>query len=166
MALSSIDYVGSGIAGPYSLPFHTPHSDLLLVTLDGVVQDVTDDWTTNAAITTLTFTSPVGVGVAIHIERVTPKTEAGIPVTFTDGAAITKQNLDDVVHHLQHQIQELQDFAEDLVGPQGPPGVDGADGAQGRDGAPGPEGEPGEDGPPGMPGRDGEGDESLSFLLS
>lgn len=190
MALSFVDYTAAG-AGPYFIPFHVPHSNLLLVTVDGVQKFYPADWTTNNAITQLTFTAPQFGD--LHIERVTPRTEAGIPVTYTDGAAITKQNLDDSLHHVQHQIQEITDDIDaleleiqDLVGPQGPAGANGApgeDGAPGEEGPPGPpgaagsigpmgpagspgaDGEPGEAGERGPAGPEGSGDEMFAFSL-
>jgi hypothetical protein len=151
MGLSFVEYTTSG-TGPYPVTFHLRRSLDLAVTLEGTPLAEGVDYTVDSSNLNVTLLAS-STGELLRLERDTPRTEAGIPVTFTQGAAITKANLDDTVHHLEHQIQELTDDFDDLPpGPQGPPGDDGAQGPPGDDGAQGP------------PGTDGVGDETSIFM--
>jgi len=126
MALSFVEYTTSG-AGPYPITFHAPRAADLVVTLDGDPLLITTDWTVDSGNLNLTLVVP-DVGGALKIARVTSLFDADLPVSFTDGAAITKPNLDDAVHDLNHKIQELDDALDEVTGDQGPPGDDGSPG--------------------------------------
>lgn len=132
MALSYVDYTTSGV-GPYPITFHVPRAEDLVVTLDGSPLLITTDWTVDSGNLNLTLVVS-DTGGDLRIARVTSLLDADLPVTFTEGAAITKPNLDDAVHDLNHKIQELDDALDNVtgdpgpVGPQGPAGPAGADG--------------------------------------
>lgn len=126
MALSYVDYTTSGV-GPYPITMHVPRAEDLVVTLDGVPLAITADWTVDTGNLNLTLVAP-STGAALRIARVTPLLDADLPVDFTEGAAITKANLDDAVHDLNHKIQELDDALDNVTGATGPPGADGSPG--------------------------------------
>jgi hypothetical protein len=131
MALSSVTYTATPGQTAFPVTFHLPVAEDLVVTVDLVELAITTDWTINAANTVVTLVVPAAGGETVVLQRVTSLLDADLPVTFTQGAAITKANLDDSVHDLNHKIQELADNQSDVTGPQGPPGPPGDDGAPG-----------------------------------
>ena len=147
MALAYVDYTTSGV-GPYPITMHVPRAQDLVVTLNGIPLLITVDWTVDSGNLNLTLVAS-STGGDLRIARVTPLLDANLPVSFTNGAAITKANLDDAVHDLNHKIQELDDGLDTVVGGVGPQG---------------PQGDPGDPGPQGDPGPAGAGDEQLIFM--
>lgn len=121
MAESFVEYTTSGV-GPYPITMHVPVGQDLVVTLDGAPLALTTGYTLDAGNLNLTLVAS-STGAALVITRVTPLADGDLPVTFTSGAAITKQNLDASVHDLNHKIQELYDQTQDLVGADGADGV-------------------------------------------
>jgi len=140
MALSSVTYTATPGQTAFPVTFHLPVALDLVVTVDDVVLALTTDYTINSANTVVTLVVPAAGGEVVVLARVTPLLDTDLPVTFTQGAAITKANLDDSIHDLNHKIQELADHTSDVTGPQGPPGPPGDDGQDGADGADGPPG--------------------------
>lgn len=128
MALASVTYVATPGQTVFPVPFHLPRADTLTVTVDGTPALVTTDWTPDSGNLNITFLVAMAGGEEVVLTRDTPRTDAALPVTFTNGAAITKGNLDDQFHHLQHEIQELTDDLDNVTGDAGEDGEDGAPG--------------------------------------
>jgi hypothetical protein len=128
MALSSVTYTATPGQTVFPVTFHLIAAEDLVVTVDDVVKAITTDWTIDSGNLNVTFLVAMSGGEEVVLQRVTPLLDADLPVSFTDGAAITKQNMDLVVHDLNHKIQELDDGLGDVTGAQGPPGADGSPG--------------------------------------
>jgi hypothetical protein len=128
MALSSVTYTATLGQTVFPVTFHLIAAEDLVVTVDDVVKVLTTDWTIDSGNLNVTLLVACTGGEEVVLQRVTPLLDADLPVSFTDGAAITKQNMDLVVHDLNHKIQELDDGLDDVTGAQGPPGDDGSPG--------------------------------------
>lgn len=126
MPLSYVDYTATPGQTDFPVTFHLPVALDLVVTVDDVVQVLTTDWTIDSANLTVSLVVPLAGGEEVRLARVTSLDDDDLPVDFTNGGAITKANLDDAVHDLNHKIQELADEVD--AGGGGSPGADGSPG--------------------------------------
>lgn len=110
MPYSSVALTGSNGVQTYTLTFGVLDPLTLAVTVDAVTYDLDTDWTLNAAMTQITFTSPAFTGgEEISVTRTTDIDDADRPVDFTAGSVLTEENLDNAQLHLLHAIQEIKD---------------------------------------------------------
>ncbi len=146
MPFSTVTYTATPGQTVFPVTFHLLRGLDLDVYVDDVLLALTTDYTLDTPNLNVTLVAPAAGGEEVRLERTTPLDDADLPVAWSNGAAITRANLDDAVHDLNHKIQEVDDLIATSGGVPGPPGADGADVPQGP------------------PGADGVGDEMLSFM--
>lgn len=79
-------------------------------------------YTINTVAKSITFSSPVGAGSVVKIQRTTPKTVAGRVVDFNDASVLTAANLDDSALQNLYISQEAEDTGSNAL----PPNQDGS----------------------------------------
>lgn len=125
MALTFVQYAGTGAIGTYAVPFPYLEKTFVEVRFDNVLKEVGVDyvWLTDASIQT---TAAVPSGVVVDIRRNTPKDSRLID--FQDGSILREYALDRNSDQIFHVVQEAADVVENKLGLD----TDGTMNAQGR----------------------------------
>lgn len=107
--LAEVNYTGTGITGPYTLPFSYLDESHVNCTVDGVTATFTF-----ASATTITLDSAAATDTAIRIWRDSDNTTPA--VDFSDGSVLTEADLDTSVLHLLYVAQETNDAVANKLG--------------------------------------------------
>lgn len=115
MAYALTTYTGDGGTVEYNVGFNWLAEDHVLVTVNAVTQVLDTDYTITASTNKVTFTTAPAGSAAIVIKRVTPKTEGGRVVNFTDGSGLSANDLNDSILQHLYIIQEMIDADTDVA---------------------------------------------------
>ena len=109
MAFSIDTFTGDGIETQYTLSYEWLNQSFIQVKVDGVLQTSGVDYTIDNSTKKVTFTVAPLDTLDIEIKRITPNTQAGLVVNFSDGSGLNATDLNNMSLQLLHILQETID---------------------------------------------------------